>query len=60
MRFRSIATGRLLRWTPLLTLLALLVAGCAENYPQTTLDPRGEFARMVDDVFMTTVRWAIS
>lgn len=59
MRFRSIATGRLLRWTPLLTLLALLVAGCAENYPQTTLDPRGEFARMVDDVFMTTVRWAI-
>ena len=59
MRFRSIATGRLLRWTPLLTLLALVVAGCAENYPQTTLEPRGDFARMVDDLFRTTVRWAI-
>ena len=59
MRFRSIAIGRLLWWSPLLTLLVLVAAGCAENYPQTTLDPRGEFARMVDDVFMTTVRWAI-
>ena len=59
MRFRPIATGRLLRWTPLLTLLVLVVAGCAENYPQTTLEPRGDFARMVDNVFMVTVRWAI-
>ncbi len=59
MRFRSIATGRLLWWSSLLTLLVLVAAGCAENYPQTTLEPRGDFARMVDDVFMTTVRWAI-
>jgi cytochrome c oxidase subunit 2 len=41
---------------PLLAALAL--AGCAENYPQTTLLARGDFARLVNSVFFTTVGWA--
>ncbi len=48
--------GRLARFAPALTLFLL---GCAENYPQTTLDPRGDFARLVDDLFRTTVWWAL-
>ncbi len=48
---------RLLRIAPALCLL-LLIAGCAENYPQTTLLPRGDFGRMVDSLFRTTVFWA--
>ena len=46
------------RIVPALWLL-LLLAGCAHNYPQTTLLPRGDFARMVDQLFRTTVFWAI-
>ena len=43
----------------LVVLLALLVAGCAaENYPQSTLSPKGDFAEMVDKLFDTTVFWA--
>lgn len=41
--------------------ISLLVAGlaaCGGPFPQTTLQPLGDFARMVDDVFMETVRWA--
>jgi cytochrome c oxidase subunit 2 len=48
---------RLVRFAPALCLLLLL--GCAENYPQTTLLPRGDFARLVDDLFRTTVFWAV-
>jgi cytochrome c oxidase subunit 2 len=44
------------RCAPALFLLFLL--GCAENYPQTTLLPRGDFARLVDSLFRTTVFWA--
>jgi cytochrome c oxidase subunit 2 len=62
-------TGRLMRelrapWRRYLTggtlvLLTLLLAGCAaENYPQSTLNPRGDFAEMVDKLFDTTVWWA--
>lgn len=47
---------RLARLAPAVGLLLLL--GCAENYPQTTLNPRGDFARMVDHLFRTTVWWA--
>jgi cytochrome c oxidase subunit 2 len=36
----------------------LLLLGCARNYPQTTLDPRGDFAHLVDHLFRTTVWWA--
>jgi cytochrome c oxidase subunit II len=47
---------RLARLAPAVGLLLLL--GCAESYPQTTLNPRGDFARMVDHLFRTTVWWA--
>jgi cytochrome c oxidase subunit II len=47
------------RWflTPgLWCVLALaLVAACSGPYPQSTLEPRGDFAQMVDSVFMKTV-----
>jgi len=40
--------------------LALGVVGCAESFPQTTLLPRGDFARMVDTLFRTTFWWAVA
>ena len=47
------------RWSRPLGLLgvlaAVLVAGCSGPYPQSTLEPRGDFARTVDSLFMTTV-----
>jgi cytochrome c oxidase subunit II len=43
-----------------LCLLALGLAGCSpEHYPQTTLLPRGDFAKIADDLLDTTVRWAL-
>lgn len=42
--------------------VALVTAGCGgttAEYPQSTLIPQGDFAAMVDDVFMTTVKWAV-
>jgi len=55
-------TGRrLLGWAPVLTLVALvlLVAACSpDQYPQTTLRPRADFAKESDKIFRTTVLWA--
>ena len=48
--------GRIARALPA---IVLLLFGCSENYPQTTLDPRGDFARLVDQLFSTTVLWAV-
>lgn len=43
-----------------LCLLSLMLAGCSpEHYPQTTLLPRGDFARIADDLLDTTFRWAL-
>ncbi len=56
----SISVRRGARWAWLLGLLVVFLTGCAENYPQTTLLPRGDFARMVDDVLWTTIWWAIA
>jgi cytochrome c oxidase subunit 2 len=43
-----------------LCLLSLVLAGCSgEHYPQTTLLPRGDFARIADDLLDTTVKWAL-
>lgn len=43
-----------------LCLLTLVLAGCSpEHYPQTTLLPRGDFARIADDLLDTTVKWAV-
>jgi cytochrome c oxidase subunit II len=43
-----------------LPLLVLVLASCSpEHYPQTTLLPRGDFARIADDLLDTTVKWAL-
>ncbi|HEV2083464.1 MAG TPA: cytochrome c oxidase subunit II [Gemmatimonadales bacterium] len=43
-----------------LCLLSLMLAGCSpEHYPQTTLLPRGDFARIADDLLDITFRWAL-
>jgi cytochrome c oxidase subunit 2 len=43
-----------------LSLLTFLLVGCSpEHYPQTTLLPRGDFARIADDLLDTTVKWAV-
>ncbi len=43
-----------------LCLLAVALVGCSpEHYPQTTLLPRGDFARIADDLLDTTVKWAL-
>lgn len=55
------------RWrarVPVLVLLALVAAvGTAlaadPQYPQSTLRPHADFARMLDDVFRTTLFWAV-
>jgi cytochrome c oxidase subunit II len=53
------AAWRSSRMVIALYLLALL-AGCAsEQYPQTTLLPRGDFARVADALLDTTVKWAL-
>ena len=52
-------------WRPLrlvtaICLFSLVLAGCSpEHYPQTTLIPRGDFARIADDLLDTTVKWAL-
>jgi cytochrome c oxidase subunit 2 len=47
------------RWYQPLGLLGALclviLAGCHGPYPQSTLEPRGDFSQMVDSVFMKTV-----
>jgi cytochrome c oxidase subunit 2 len=54
------AARRPLCLVPALCLLALVLAGCSsEHYPQTTLLPRGDFARIADDLLDTTVKWAL-
>ena len=54
------AAPRSFRLVAALCLLALVLAGCgSEHYPQTTLLPRGDFARIADDLLDTTVKWAL-
>ena len=51
---------RPLRLVTAICLLSLVLAGCSpEHYPQTTLIPRGDFARIADDLLDTTVKWAV-
>ena len=45
-------------WAPAILFVVLALAGCARDYPQTTLAPKGDFGRIVDHLFMTTVWWA--
>jgi len=54
------AAPRSLRLVAALCLLTLVLAGCSpEHYPQTTLLPRGDFAKIADDLLDTTVKWAL-
>jgi cytochrome c oxidase subunit II len=54
------AARRPLRLVTALCLLSVVLAGCSpEHYPQTTLLPRGDFARIADDLLDTTVKWAL-
>jgi cytochrome c oxidase subunit 2 len=59
MRLRKIISGPAFRACfPLILLLVL--AGCSSrDYPQSTLDPKTDFTRMIDHIFMTTVWWAV-
>lgn len=50
--------GRLGAWLTAGVFL-LLVAACGQHYPQSTLTPQTDFAKISDDVFMTTVKWAV-
>ena len=57
MAFRA-AVRRALRLAPFLIVL-LVLAACAHEYPQSTLNPKSDFTRMIDGVFMNTVWWAV-
>jgi len=64
LRFRTPAHRRLRRAAPLVCVLALaaLAAGCSgdvSQYPQSALDPKGDFARLTDGLFTTVVWWAV-
>jgi cytochrome c oxidase subunit 2 len=53
------AVRRLSRLAPLFVLLLVLVGtACSRDFPQTTLAPKGDLARIEDDIFYTTVKWA--
>ncbi len=39
--------------------LALALAGCVENYPQSTLRPESDITRLIDSLFRTTFWWAV-
>ena len=53
------AVRRLSRLAPLFVLLLVVVAtACSRDFPQTTLAPKGDLARIEDDIFFTTVKWA--
>lgn len=52
--------ARRIRWWAPVVLVSLALAACggtSEQYPQSTLHPKADFARMLDGVFMHTV-WA--
>jgi cytochrome c oxidase subunit 2 len=56
----STAPWRSPRMATALCLVSLVLVGCSpEHYPQTTLLPRGDFARIADHLLDTTVKWAL-
>jgi len=54
-RDRSAATRRNLVWSLPLLLLFLAACGGAEQFPQTWAEPRSDFARSIDGVWMLSV-----
>ena len=61
MLLRIAATRRsAFRLASMLCALGLVLAGCSpEHYPQTSLRPLSDFARIGDDIQMTTFWWAL-
>jgi len=56
----STAPWRSPRFATVLCVLASVLIACSpEHYPQTTLLPRGDFARIADHLLDTTVKWAL-
>jgi cytochrome c oxidase subunit 2 len=45
-------------WFVLVLVLVLVATACSRDFPQTTLAPKGDLARIEDDIFFTTVKWA--
>lgn len=39
--------------------LLIVMAGCGDNYPQTTLQPRSDITRLIDSLFRLTFWWAM-
>ena len=55
------ATRRIRRLAPVLCVLALVLSSCTpDSYPQTALRPIADFARIGDDIQMTTFWWALA
>jgi cytochrome c oxidase subunit II len=53
------AARRLSRLAPWFVLVLVLAGtACSRDFPQTTLAPKGDLARIEDDVFYATVKWA--
>jgi cytochrome c oxidase subunit 2 len=53
------AARRLSRLAPWFALVLVLIGtACSRDFPQTTLAPKGDLARIEDDIFYTTVKWA--
>nr|MBA2565536.1 cytochrome c oxidase subunit II [Gemmatimonadota bacterium] len=42
-----------------LWILAMALTGCTENYPRTSLAPRSDFARLIDQLFDITLGWGL-
>lgn len=60
MLLRTAVIRRLSRLAPVICVLALVLVGCAsDQYPQTTLRPLSDFARIGDDLQTTTFKWAV-
>jgi cytochrome c oxidase subunit II len=55
MPHRMVTGRRPFAWAPAMVLAALVTACDPHTYPQTTLLPRADFARLGDNVFMATV-----
>lgn len=57
MSSRTPVFPRALRWGAV-ACLVLVLAGCGHEYPQSALSPKGDFARMIDELFDTVMLWA--
>ncbi len=60
MLLRTAASRGLRRWAPVLALLVMLAGACSpEHYPQTSLRPLSDFAKIGDDIQTKTFYWAL-